>query len=56
MRDYEVKGDMTNTGPKKHQLNNEEDLTVVLLHGTVQSEDWSQVVEQLTSHRPVIRE
>ena len=56
MRDYEVKGNMTNTGPKKHQPNNEEDLPVVLLHGTSgQSEDWPQVVEQLTSHRPVIR-
>src|SRR5258708_37887185 len=47
---------MTNTGPEKHQPNSEEDLPVVLLHGTSgQSEDWSQVVEQLTSHRPVIR-
>ena len=28
----------------------------MLLHGTSgQSEDWSQVVEQLTRHRPVIR-
>src|SRR6266481_913953 len=46
---------MTNIGPEKHP-NNEEDLPVVLLHGTSgQSEDWSQVVEQLTSHRPVIR-
>ena len=56
MRDYEVKGNMANTGPEKHQPNNEEDLPVVLLHGTSgRSEDWSQVVEQLTSHRPVIR-
>jgi hypothetical protein len=56
MRDYEVKGNMTNTGPEKHQPNNEEDFPVVPLHGTSgQSEDWSQVVEQLTSHRPVIR-
>jgi pimeloyl-ACP methyl ester carboxylesterase len=47
---------MTNTGPEKHHLNNEEDLPVVLLHGTSgRSEDWSQVVEQLASHRPVIR-
>ena len=38
------------------QPNNEEELPVVLLHGTSgQSEDWSQVVEQLTRHRPVIR-
>jgi pimeloyl-ACP methyl ester carboxylesterase len=50
MRDYEVNGNMTNTGPEKHHLNNEEDLPVVLLHGTSgQSEDWSQVVEQLAS-------
>jgi len=56
MTDYEVKGNMTNTGPEKHQPNNEEDLPVVLLHGTSgQSEDWSQVVEQLTRHRLVIR-
>ena len=40
MRDYEVKGNMTNTEPEKHQPNNEEDLPVVLLHGTSgQSED-----------------
>src|SRR5262245_3921964 len=46
----------TNTGPEKHRRNNEEDLPVLLLHGTTgQSEDWSQVVEQLTKHRPVIR-
>jgi 3-oxoadipate enol-lactonase len=33
-----------------------EELPVVLLHGTSgKSEDWSQVVEQLASHRPVIR-
>jgi 3-oxoadipate enol-lactonase len=56
MKDYEVKGNMTNTGPEKHQPDNEEDSPVVLLHGTSgQSEDWSQVVEHLTRHRPVIR-
>ena len=56
MRDYEVKGNMTNTEPEKHQPSDEGDLPVVLLHGTSgQSEDWSQVVEQLTRHRPVIR-
>jgi 3-oxoadipate enol-lactonase len=56
MRDYEGKGNMTNTGPEEHQPNNEEELPVVLLHGTSgQSEDWSQVVEQLRRHRPVIR-
>jgi len=33
-----------------------EELPVVLLHGTSgKSEDWSQVVEQLASHRSVIR-
>jgi len=33
-----------------------EKLPVVLLHGTSgQSEDWSQVIEQLASHRSVIR-
>src|SRR5712692_2874934 len=46
---------MTNIGPEK-QPNNEEDLPVVLLHGTSgHSEDWSQVVELLRRHRPVIR-
>jgi len=47
---------MTDTELEKHGPNNEEDLPVVLLHGTSgQSEDWSQVVERLTSHCPVIR-
>jgi pimeloyl-ACP methyl ester carboxylesterase len=47
---------MTNTGPEKHRPNNDQELPVVLLHGTSgQSEDWSQVVEQLTRQRPVIR-
>src|SRR5258708_37561653 len=47
---------MTNTGQKKHRPNNEEELPIVFLHGTSgQSEDWSQVVEQLTRHRHVIR-
>ena len=51
-----MKGNLTNTGPEKHQPNHEEDLPVVLLHCTSgQSEDWSQLVEQLPSHRPVIR-
>jgi 3-oxoadipate enol-lactonase len=46
---------MTNMGLEKHRANNEEELPVVLLHGTSgQSEDWSQVVEQLTRHRRVI--
>ncbi len=56
MRDGEAKRNMTNTGLEKHRPNNEEELPVVLLHGTSgQSEDWSQVVEQLARHRPVIR-
>jgi 3-oxoadipate enol-lactonase len=47
---------MTNTGPDKHRPNNDQELPVVLLQGTSgQSEDWSQVVELLTRHRPVIR-
>ena len=47
---------MTNTGREKRRPSNEEELPVVLLHGTSgRSEDWSQVVEQLTRHRPVIR-
>ena len=47
---------MTNMGLEKHRRNNEEELPVVLLHGTSgQSEDWSQVVEQVTRHRPLIR-
>ncbi len=56
MRDCEMKRNMTNTGLEKHQSNSEQELPIVLLHGTSgQSEDWSQVVEQLTRHRPVIR-
>ena len=47
---------MTNRGQEEHRPNNEEELPVVLLHGTSgQSEDWFQVVEQLTRRRPVIR-
>src|ERR1700735_3459548 len=46
---------MTNNGLEKHRASSEEELPVVLLHGTSgQSEDWSQVVEQLTRHRRVI--
>jgi len=56
MRECEAKRNMTNTGLEKRRPNNEEELPVLLLHGTSgQSEDWSQVVEQLTKHRPVIR-
>lgn len=47
---------MTNTGLENHRANKEEELPIVLLNGTSgQSEDWSQVVEQLARHRPVIR-
>jgi pimeloyl-ACP methyl ester carboxylesterase len=47
---------MANTGLEKHRPNNEEELPLVLLHGTSgRSEDWSQVVERLTRHRLVIR-
>ena len=46
---------MANTGQEKHQPNNEEELPVVLLHGTSgRSEDWFQVVEQLARHRRMI--
>jgi 3-oxoadipate enol-lactonase len=56
MRECEAKRNMTNAGLEKRRPNNEEELPVLLLHGTSgQSEDWSQVVEQLTKHRPVIR-
>src|SRR5882762_11074524 len=56
MTDSEAKTNMTNTGLEKRRPNNEEEVPVVLLHGTSgQSEDWSQVVEQLTKYRPVIR-
>src|SRR5260370_10548847 len=56
MRNCEMKRKMKNTGLKKHQSKSEQELPIVLLHGTSgQSEDWSQVVEQLTRHRPVIR-
>jgi 3-oxoadipate enol-lactonase len=47
---------MTNTDPQDRRPNDEEELPIVLLHGTTgESEDWSQVVEQLTKHRRVIR-
>ena len=46
---------MTNTGLEEHQPNNQEELPVLLLHGTSgRSEDWSHVVEQLARHRRVI--
>jgi len=55
-RDSEANRNMTNTGLEKRGPNKEEELPVVLLGGTSgRSEDWSQVVEQLAKHRPVIR-
>ena len=48
MTDSKAKTNMTYTGLEERRPNNEEELPVVLLHGTSgQSEDWSQVVEQL---------
>src|ERR1700722_9987389 len=56
MRHGEAKSNMTNAGPEKHRPNHQTELPVVLLHGTSgQSEDWSQVVEQLAGHSRVIR-
>src|SRR6476660_9303153 len=56
MTDSEAKTNITNTGLEERRPNNDEELPGVLLHGTSgQSEDWSQVVEQLTRYRPVIR-
>jgi 3-oxoadipate enol-lactonase len=41
---------------EKTQLNSEEKLPIVLLHGTTGlSEDWSRALEALTSHHQVIR-
>ena len=47
---------MENTKPVKERTKNQEGLQIVLLDGTSgQSEDWSQVINQLARHRPVIR-
>ena len=47
---------MADTKLENQRKNNEDELPIVLLHGTSgQSEDWSQVLEQLAKHRPVIR-
>src|SRR6476620_6511362 len=47
---------MADTKLEDQRKNNEDKLPIVLLHGTSgQSEDWSQVLEQLAKHRPVIR-
>jgi 3-oxoadipate enol-lactonase len=56
MRESEANRNMANTNLEKHRLNSEEELPIVLLHGTSgQSEDWSQTVERLRRHRRVIR-
>src|SRR5258708_1111123 len=56
MTDSGAKTNMTNTGLEKRRPNNEEELPVVLPHGTSgQSEYWCQVVEQLMRYRSVIR-
>jgi 3-oxoadipate enol-lactonase len=55
MRDREARGQMTNTGLETQRPNHEEESSVVLLPGTSgKSEDWSQVIKQLTRHRRVI--
>jgi 3-oxoadipate enol-lactonase len=45
-----------NSTRKKHQQTPEDELPIVLLHGTTgRSEDWSQVVAELSMYREVIR-
>ncbi len=45
-----------NSTRKKHQQTREDELPTVLLHGaTGRSEDYSQVVAELSKHREVIR-
>jgi 3-oxoadipate enol-lactonase len=45
-----------NSEKDRNQLIGEEDLPLVLVHGTMgKSEDWSRVVEELSSSRSVIR-
>jgi 3-oxoadipate enol-lactonase len=47
---------MANIGLETQRPNTEEGLPLLLLHGTSgPSEDWSQVVERLSRHRPVVR-
>jgi hypothetical protein len=41
---------------ERRYLNDDKDLPIVLLHGTMgKSEDWSRVVEELSNFRMVIR-
>src|SRR6201989_3119388 len=50
-----MKGIM-NSEKERRYLIGEKDLPIVLVHGTMgQSEDWSRVVEELSSSRSVIR-
>jgi 3-oxoadipate enol-lactonase len=45
-----------NSGKERRYLIGEEDLPIVLVHGTMgKSEDWSRVVEELSNSRSVIR-
>jgi hypothetical protein len=45
-----------NSAKEKHYLIGENDLPIVLVHGTMgKSEDWSRVVEKLSNSRSVIR-
>jgi pimeloyl-ACP methyl ester carboxylesterase len=53
---HQTKGNFMNTEKEKHYLIGEKDLPIVLVHGTMgKSEDWSQVVKELSSSRSVIR-
>jgi uncharacterized alpha/beta hydrolase family protein len=41
---------------ERRYLNDDKDLPIVLVHGTMgKSEDWSRVVEELSNSRSVIR-
>jgi 3-oxoadipate enol-lactonase len=45
-----------NLEKERRYLNDDKDLPIVLVHGTmVKSEDWSRVVEELSNSRSVIR-
>jgi 3-oxoadipate enol-lactonase len=45
-----------NSEKERRYLNDDKDLSIVLVHGTmVKSEDWSRVVEELSNSRSVIR-
>jgi hypothetical protein len=45
-----------NSEKERRYLNDDKDLLIVLVHGTMgKSEDWSRVVEELSNSRSVIR-